>query len=280
MSVFSFCDKNFTGRVKDVLTSDYEFLFFNSYEWKNFLIWTIIGGVLQILCQQYMKAHPELFEEEPGKIEKGEPETKFRKRRFFVLLTRGGALVSLPHIIKAIKIISKYGSGAGALSGFFKNLLDVRNRKGLQKVSPSYWFEETQKAQAVLIHALDNISRNSCGSNNDMRYLLEILKSEDGPFEERKRVLEEILDKYFTGTKFSNGKEKAAFLAFLLCLIAILSILFSHNIASYHLILANLLKALREGKISKPVVRLIIRKLRKKNILIDPALITEIESSV
>jgi hypothetical protein len=48
--------------------------------------------------------------------------------------------------------------------------------------------------------------------------------------------------------------------------------------SSYYIILKNLIKAIKQGKISKVVGRAIIRKLKKKGLPVDPELLEVVNS--
>lgn len=57
------------------------------------------------------------------------------------------------------------------------------------------------------------------------------------------------------------------------CIIFILHIFATSDISSYFILMQNLIKAIKNGKISKRLARLIIRRLLRLNILVDPDLI-------
>lgn len=58
--------------------------------------------------------------------------------------------------------------------------------------------------------------------------------------------------------------------ACVLCIIFILYILSIHNPSGFYILLRNLIKAIKEGRISKPIGRLIAKRFKKKGIPIDP----------
>jgi hypothetical protein len=68
-------------------------------------------------------------------------------------------------------------------------------------------------------------------------------------------------------------------LAFVLCIVLILYILSIQNPSGFYILLKNLIKAIKEGKIPKAIARIIVRKLRKKGIAIDPELLEVVVSS-
>jgi hypothetical protein len=79
-------------------------------------------------------------------------------------------------------------------------------------------------------------------------------------------------------TKYLDLKTSSGRRNFALCLIFIISVLSTTNHSSFHLVMSSLIEAIREGKISKEIGRYIIRKLKRRGILIDPAL-TELVAS-
>ena len=82
-----------------------------------------------------------------------------------------------------------------------------------------------------------------------------------------------ILTKYLD-LKTVNGR-----LNFVLCIVFICYAFVSiGDSSSYHILLRNLIKAIKQGKISKVVGRAIIRKLRKKGIPVDPELVEIVNS--
>ena len=62
---------------------------------------------------------------------------------------------------------------------------------------------------------------------------------------------------------------------FVFCIISILHIFAINDISSYFILIQNLIKAIKNGKISKRLARLIVRRLLRLNIALDPELIQE-----
>lgn len=62
-------------------------------------------------------------------------------------------------------------------------------------------------------------------------------------------------------------------LNFIICRFSFLRILSIVDFTSYHMLLANLITILKNGKLPKKLVRLIVRKLLRKKILVDPKLL-------
>ena len=58
----------------------------------------------------------------------------------------------------------------------------------------------------------------------------------------------------------------------------VLYILSIQNSSGFYILLKNLIKAIKEGKISKAIGRSIVRRLKKKGIAIDPELLEVINN--
>jgi hypothetical protein len=100
-----------------------------------------------------------------------------------------------------------------------------------------------------------------------LEYLFKILEDETIPFEEKKKISRLILTKYLDLKTF-NGR-----INFVLCIVFVLSILSIQNTSGFYILLKNLIKAIKEGRISKAIGRAIVRKLQKKGIAVDPELL-------
>ena len=98
-----------------------------------------------------------------------------------------------------------------------------------------------------------------------LKYLFDILEDETIPFEIRKKICDSIPD--YLNLKTPSGRRN-----FVLCILFIIPILFTNNHSSFFLIMRGLIKAVQEGKIPKSMARVIIRRLIKKGIPIDPEL--------
>ena len=62
-------------------------------------------------------------------------------------------------------------------------------------------------------------------------------------------------------------------LNFILCLFSLLRILSLMDFASYYMLIVNLIKALKAGKIPKKLARRIVRKFLREKIPVDPELV-------
>ena len=102
--------------------------------------------------------------------------------------------------------------------------------------------------------------------DQNLKYLFDILEDETIPFEERKEIAQSVLTKYLN-PKTPFGRRNVV-----LCITFIIYILFTKRHSSFYLMMKSLIKAIREGRILKQMARLIVRRLRKKGVPIDPEL--------
>ena len=105
-----------------------------------------------------------------------------------------------------------------------------------------------------------------------MEYLFKILEDKTIPFEEKEKVTRSILTKYLD-LKTMNGR-----ITFVLCIVFVLYILSIQNTSGFYILLKNLIKAIKEGRISKEIGRSIIKRLQKKGIAVDPELLEVVSS--
>lgn len=243
-------------------------------EIKIIIISTVTGGVLQIICRRYIKSHPEFLEEKNGNPKEAEPaiKNKNRKPRLRHFFPRGGAIIEISGIsIKvlakvAIKFIAKKGLLAGlvggsgiALSKIPTSAISTYLRDAFPQNLP-----ELEKKKFILVNG-EKIYLDQCDQN--IEYLFTVLKDSTISFEEREKLTSSILTKYLN-LKTINGRVN-----FVLCIVFILYMFSTQNMSSYYIILKNLIKAIKEGRISKLVGRAIIRKLKSKGLPVDPELL-------
>lgn len=248
-------------------------------EIKIIIITTVTGGVLQVICRRYIKNHPEFLKEKNGNIKEAEPGIKNKNRnpRFRNFFWRGGAVIELSGI--NIKVIAKVAINFLAENGLLAGLVtgsSVALSKIPTSVISTYLREafpqnlpELERKKFILVDG-EKIYLDQCDQN--LEYLCKVLKDITLPFEEKEKLARSILTKYLN-LKTADGR-----LNFVLCIVFILSIFLSQNISSYHIILKNLIKAIKEGKIPKVVGRAIIRKLKKRGLLVDPELFEVVNS--
>lgn len=238
------------------------------------VITTVSGGVLQIICRRYIKNNPEILEKENGNLKETEPGIKNKNRnpKFRGSFPRGGVVIRLSGI--SIKVVTTFvvkflakngllvglvtGSGVG-LSGIPTSALSTYLREALPQNLP-----ELERKKFILVDG-EKVYLDLCDQN--IEYLFAVLKDPTLAYEEKEKLARSIL------TKCLNLKTMNDRVNFVLCIVFMLYIFSTQDMSSYYIILKNLIKAIREGKISKVVGRAIIMKLRKRGLLIDPELL-------
>ena len=231
---------------------------------KVVVICTVTGGVLQILSRQYLKSHPEFLKDAP--ITK----KKYRPPRFFS--PRGGAVIEFTGIsVKiagqfVVSFLAKKGLIAGLATGgavLISKIPVTAVSTYLRDAFPQN-LPDLEKKKFILVGG-EKIYLDQCDQN--LKYLFNILKDESIPPDDRKEIAQSILTKYLN-LKTPFGRRN-----FALCIIFIIYILYTNHHSSFYIMMKSLIKAIREGKITKAMARLIIRKLRKKGVPIDPELV-------
>ena len=96
---------------------------------------------------------------------------------------------------------------------------------------------------------------DQCDQN--IKYLVEILDDETIPFKERKRLAEAVLSKHLNLKTVNGGCN------FVLCIVFIFSMLATSYNSNFYILMKSLIKAIQEGKITRAIGRLIVRKLKK-----------------
>lgn len=98
--------------------------------------------------------------------------------------------------------------------------------------------------------------------------MFEILKTKDIPYSERAEKTLRIL------TTYLNLDTRIGCIRFVLCVVSILRILFdAKDFTSLHILMQNVLKAIKSVRISKRLGRLIVKRLLRKGVIVDPDLI-------
>ena len=125
-------------------------------------------------------------------------------------------------------------------------------------------FEKGFKKGFILVDG-KKISLDKC--DQTFEYLFNVLTNKEIPFEYKKELSFKILMDH-VDLQTTAGRLRFAF-----CIISILHIFAINDISSYFILIQNLIKAIKNGKISKRLARLIIRRLLRLNIAVDPELI-------
>jgi hypothetical protein len=255
-------------------------MFWDNKDLRIFIINILIGALLQILarrCLKYLEDHPKLLEETNTKRKK----TKLKNKNPLVV-PRGGAFVVPPAAFAFIKFLND--------SGILKFLADSGFLAGIVGSSAGYVIKQIpldavstyvrNSARGALpathgyvdksVTTLDDVGKLTlyqCEGINELGYLFDLLKDPLIPFEEKERFTRLIFGRYLN-LSTEEGRR-----GFVLCLLAILCALAIYSPSSYHLLLKMLLKAIREGKISKELIRWIIRRLKRNGLLVNPELL-------
>lgn len=236
---------------------------------KIFVFCTITGGVMQVIANEYLKRHPEFL--------KDAPVTKKKYKQPKVLSPRGGALVEVSGIsIKImanslITFIAKKGLLAGLITGggvIISSIPLTAISTYLQDSFPQN-LPHLEKKKFILVDG-EKIYFDQC--EQGLVYLFKMLADENFPYEAKEQLARSILTKYLNRETMSGLK------SFALCIIVLLYLLSIQNQSGYYIMLQNLIRAIKEGRMSKPIGRLIVRRLRKKGVLIDPELIDIVSS--
>jgi len=232
---------------------------------------TVAGGILQILSKRYLKSHPEFSDD----LHIHTTKKKYRLPRF--ISPRGGAFIEISGI--SVKIITTVVVNFLAKKGLLVGLMTGGSLIASQipATAISAYLRDAfpqnlphlEKNKFILVGG-EKIYLNQCDQN--FEYLFKILEDKTIPFEEKEKVARSILTKYLN-LKTSKGR-----MNFVLCIVFVLYILSIQNSASFYILLKNLIKAIKEGRISKAIGRVIVRRLQRKGIPVDPELLEAVSS--
>lgn len=244
-------------------------VFLSRNDVKIIIIGTVTGGILQVLSARYLKSHPEFLEDAPV------TQKKYSRPRIFS--PHGGAFIEISGV--SIKVVAKVVLnflakkgllvGIGATGSVILRKIPATAISTYLRDSFPQNLPHLEKKKFILVGG-EKIYIDQCDQN--LRYLFNFLEDETIPFEEKDRVAHSILTKYL-GLKTINGR-----LTFVLCIVFVLYLLSIQNTAGFYIVLKNLIKAIKEGRISKAIGRSIVRRLQKKGIAIDPELIEVVSS--
>ena len=249
------------------LTSLKIFLYRN--EVKIFIFYTLTGAMLQILAKKYLKNHPEFLEDAPV------TKKKYKKPRF--LSPRGGAVIDISVIsLKVVaKVVINFLAEKGVMAGLVTGGCIGISKIPVTEIS-TYLRDafpqnlpDLEKKKYILVGE-EKIYLDQCDQN--LKYLFKILEDEKIPFKEKEQQARAIL------TEYLNLKTMTGRITFVLCIVLILSILFNQNPSGFYILLKNLIKAIKDGKISKALGRALVRRLQKKGIPVDPELLEVVNS--
>ena len=244
---------------------------FSKRELTIIVLGTVLGGVLQVICYKYLQNHPESFNDENSK--KIEPVNETKKpglRRFF---PRGGALIE---IIGGVKIVINvaslitYIAQKGTLVGVILTTTGVIVKKIpatavstiVRNALPT---THSGLGKGFIIVDGQKIVLDQC--DQTLTYLFTMLSSEDIPFNVKKEMSFKILMEHLS-LSTPSGRVR-----FLICIISMLHVFAIADISCYFIMMQNLIKAVKNGKISKQLARMIIRRLLRLKLDVDPEFI-------
>ena len=229
-------------------------LFFCRGDVRIIIFGTLTGAILQSLSKRYLKNHPEFLKDSPESKE---------------TLPRGGGageIVAGKVIVQAIlTFLAEHGLTAGLISstGLVISQIPVDSISTYLRDAFPQNLPHLEKKKFILVDG-EKIYFDQCDQN--LKYLFKILEDETIPFEEKKKIAHSVLVKYLN-LKTQSGRRN-----FVLCIVFVIYTLSIQNPSSFYIMMQSLIKAIREGKISRGIGRLIVRRLRKRGILIDPEL--------
>lgn len=252
---------------------NYRILILSKNDLKLIIFGAVIGGIFQIICCEYLKNHRELLKND-------NPVNKTKNPGFRTFFPRGGVLFEVTgakvviNLVGVITFISKKGTLTGIiLAGsavVIKKIpltaISTVLRKVVHNASPtthSHW-GKLEKTKFFIVDG-KKIYLDQCDQN--LKYLFKMLSDPKIPFIEKREMTYSILMEHLD-LKTTNGR-----LRFILCIIAILHIFAFADVSNYYLMMQNLIKAVKKGRISKRLARVIIRKLLRQGLEVDPELI-------
>ena len=247
-------------------------------ETKLFVMCTVTGGLLQFFCSRYIKNHPEFLEEPEITIKIKNPSGKTEQisneiskdptiRRIINNLHGGQVQQKLAAILirlmlkKLIQLAANKGVELGISIGAGV-VLAVTPKKDLANIIEGSLVQNLLDKKSFIRVNGEKIYLENC--NDGLKYMLSILMDKELPYNEKKELVTYV---------FRVNLDRNKPLHLVLCLIPILLILATQNPASYFLVIKNLIQAIKEGRISKRIARIIVRNLLKKGKMVDPELL-------
>ena len=253
---------------------DYHILIISKNDLKIIVAGVVIGGVFQIICSEYLKKHPEILnrpnieqpEEVKPAIEPKKPRNRFR--RLVPRFPRGGAVIEIELIIAIVNHIAEHGWVIGGYASLAMLSLSKVSSKAVSRVLRNALLVNHSNYEKTKYFLPEEHKICLEGCERPLEYMFEILKTKEIPYAERAEKTFKIL------TTYLNLDTRIGRIRFVLCVVSILCILFdAKDLASFHLLMQKLLEAIKSGKISKRLGRLIVRRLLRKGVMVAPDLI-------
>ena len=218
-----------------------------------FIVTTSIGGGLQIWARSYLRRHPEL-------LNKSKEITDSK-------IPRGGDPLVGGWILgqSLLAFLAEHGLTAGVISGITLVLGKIpvtALSKYVKKSSPYYYLDSEMKRFIIIENDEIKINIDTCG--NDFAYLWTMLSLENLKYERREDITKVTLENvdYKLSPKLRHT---------IACLINLMFLL--KDSSSLAIIIESLIKAIKEGRLSKNIARYILRLLLRRGVPVDRRLI-------
>lgn len=250
------------------------------------LVCAATGGILHVLSQRYLsnkENYSDLLDnhlvENAGRTKEISRRLPSLSERVTKLISPGGGFLSeagkkvlkeylTKYFLREIVIaVAKHGTRAGAsiavvYVGTKIPVTTIANfvAHHIRYASPQNlpYLEDIK----VRIVKGSKIYIDLCHQN--FEYLFNILEDSAIPYAAREKMADKTLTQYLE-LATNDGR-----INFVICMVTLILILFHNNKAGFHLLFEALIKALREGKLSKRMARIIIRRLQRQGIPISP----------
>lgn len=245
--------------------------FFCRNDVKILIFCTATGALLQIVSKRYLESHPDFLKD--AAVNKKEPKSP-RPRLFS---PRGGAFIEITGI--SLSVLLKVGisflAEKGLIAGVATGSAIIISKLPASAVS-AYLnggmpqnLSHLEKQKFILVGG-EKIYLDQC--DRSFEFLFKVLEDTAIPFEEKEKVARSVL------TEHLNLDTIAGRTGFILCIVLMIYIFSIRNPASFHILIKNLILAIKQGKISKAVGRAIVRRLQKRGVPLNPELLDIVQS--
>lgn len=240
---------------------------------QTILIGGIVGGLLQIFAQELINSDPEFYAL-PSESE-DLTEKPYKRRTFWSF--HGGSLVDVEiNLLKfVVNLLSKQGVKFGIMgtSAFVLGKIPLKEiSKYLANAFPQN-LPHLKGKKYILNDETMQITLDQC--EDKYEYLHKIFKDKNIPFKEKENFTRLIL------TQHVDLKDMFLNVRFIMCMVSLISLLwFNDDLESIYILFKTLIEAIRQGVISKAVGRVIIRKLLRQGVKIDPELLRVVSEEV
>lgn len=251
---------------------------------KIIIIGTIVSGIVQYVCWKFVTNNPELFEnlddDEFVKEIAEEIRKETSKTQKFFKRIRGGGFpkrIAQKTMVELLLRIAKRCAKNGlrdsilALITFVvvekipkKKVISTILRYAGKKLTDGSPITYTKWNAYLRTTEMKPLSECEPG----WTFILEVLLNKDLPYS----VREEKVKSFFRHQL--SFQTKGDLVRFVACIVAIIVLFVGlGDTSSSFIVMQNLLEALKRGKISREVAKIIVRRLKRKGILIDPELL-------